>query len=272
MIQGGPPPDRDFSINKSHMMRNRVESSSPVRQSQLPRKRRVSLLRCLLLACLVGGAAARAFAAQPTTLDLALNGLKDARPPHLVDDALILSYRPSRDTVRFVGARFETESYGVLHVFSRNQYGIFVLDYEVPENVHVVRYRLVVDGLWVNDPSNPDAEADPQGNLISLFTIEKEPERPLHNPRREPDGSVTFVFRGPPGRNVTIQGDFNNWDPFMDQLVETEPGQYRINLRLLPGTHWYRFFTDGQRLLDRYNSDTALDPDGEPVSFFELAP
>ncbi len=229
-------------------------------------------MRCLLLACLVAGPAGRSFAAEPLTLDLALNGLKEAQPPHLVDDSLILSYSPTRDPVRFVGARFDTESYRVLHVFSRNQYGIFVLDYEVPETVRVIRYRLVVDGLWVHDPSNPDAEMDAQGNLISFFTIEKEPERPIVNPRREPDGSVTFVFRGPPGQRVTIQGDFNNWDPFMDQLVETEPGQYRITLRLLPGSHWYRFFSDGQRLLDRYNADTARDPDGEPVSYFELAP
>ncbi len=221
---------------------------------------------------MVAGAAARAFAAQPQTLDLALNGLKQAQPPHLVDDVLILSYSPSRERVRFVGARFDTESYRVLHVFSRNQYGIFVLDYEVPENTSVIRYRLVVDGLWVNDPTNPDSQADDQGNLISLFTIQQEPERPIVNPRVEPDGRVTFVFRGAPGQRVTIQGDFNNWDPFMNQLVETDPGLYRITLRLLPGAHWYRFFTDGQRVLDRYNSDTAEDPDGQPVSYFELAP
>jgi Glycogen recognition site of AMP-activated protein kinase len=233
----------------------------------------MSLLRCLLLSCMLLGAAALGFGAQPLTLDLALNGLKEAKPPHLVDDVLILSYEPAHGAgVRFVGARFETESYTVLHSFSKNQYGIFVLDYEVPEDTRVIRYRLVVDGLWVSDPSNPDAETDQQGNLISLFTIEKEPVRPILNPRREADGSVTFVFRGLPGRRVTIQGDFNNWDPFMNQLVETEPGLYRITLRLLPGAHWYRFFTDGRRLLDRYNEDTALDPDGTPVSYFELAP
>jgi len=251
--------------------KNSKGDSAPL--PEIPRRKRVSLLRCLLLACMVAGAAARAFAAQPLTLDLSLNGLMEAQPPHLVDDVLILSYKPARGTdARFVGARFETEDYAVLHSFSRNRYGVFVLDFELPENVRQVRYRMVVDGQWLSDPTNLQAETDDQGNLISLFTVEKEPVRPVLNPRRDADGSVTFVFHGQPGRRVTIQGDFNNWDPFTSQLVETTPGVYRITLRLLPGGHWYRFFTDGRRLLDTHNSDTARDPDGQPVSYFEVYP
>ena len=247
---------------------------SPVsRKASVPCRKKIPLLRCLILACVAVGAASPLFAATPLTLDLALNGLKDAQPPHLVEDVLILSYKPDREhVVRFVGARFETEDYAALHPFTINQYGVYVLDYEVPENTRVIRYRLVVDGLWVNDPLNPSSEQDDQGNLISLFMLEKEPTRPILNPQRDPDGSVTFVFRGPPGRRVTIQGDFNNWDPFVNQLIEIEPGMYRITLRLLPGGHWYRFFADGQRLLDQFNSDTAQDPDGLPVSYFEVFP
>jgi len=237
------------------------------------RKPRTSLLRILILTCIVAGVASRVFAATPLTLDLALNGLRDAQPPHLVGDVLILSYKPTHPlSVPFVGARFDTENYAVLHPFSINQYGVYVLDYEVPEHTMAVRYRLVVDSLSVNDPNDSESEMDAQGNLISLYTIDKEPPRPIFNPHREADGSVTFVFRGPPGRRVAIQGDFNNWDPFVNQLTETEPGTYSITLRLLPGNHWYRFYTDGRRVLDRFNSDTARDPDGQPVSFFEVFP
>jgi hypothetical protein len=249
------------------------KSSSAITEPRIPRRKKIPLLRCLLLACLTMGAGTRGFGANPLTLDLALNGLTDVQPPHLVEDVLILSYKPDHmHEVRFVGARFETEDYTVLHPFSKNQYGVYVLDYEVPENTRVIRYRLVVDGLWVNDPSNADSQPDFQGNLISVFTLEKEPERIILNPRREADGSVTFVFHGPPGRSVTIQGDFNNWDPFVNKLAEIKPGVYRITLHLLPGGHWYRFFSDGQRLLDRYNSDTACDPDRQPVSYFEVFP
>jgi hypothetical protein len=249
------------------------QSASSSAKAEGRRRRKISPLRCLLLACMVAGAATRLFAATPLTLDLALNGLKAAQPPHLVEDVLVLSYEPDRaPDVRFVGARFETEGYAVLHPFSRNQYGVYVLDYDVPENTRVIRYRLVVDGLCMSDPTNPESEPDDQGNLISFFMIEKEPSRPILNPRQEADGSVTFVFHGPSGRRVTIHGDFNNWDPFVNELTETEPGVYRITLHLLPGGHWYRFFSDGRELLDQYNSDTARDPDGQPVSYFEVFP
>jgi len=237
------------------------------------RRPRISLLRILILSCLAVGISARAFAATPLTLDLALNGLKEAQPPHLVDDVLILSYKPTHPlSVPFVGARFDTENYAMLHPFSINQYGVYVLDYVVPEHTTAVRYRLVVDGLYVNDPNDSESEMDDQGNLISLFPIDKELPRRIVNPQREADGSVRFVFRGPPGRRVAIQGDFNNWDPFVSQLTETEPGTYSITLRLLPGAHWYRFYTDGRRVLDQYNSDTARDPEGQPVSYFEVFP
>jgi len=222
---------------------------------------------------MIAGAAMPLFAAEPQALDLAIRGQKTVQAPHLVGDSLILSFQaPEEQRVRFVGARFEAESYRILHVFTRNPYDVFVLDYTVPEKTLTIRYRLVVDGLWMSDPSNPVSEPDPLGNRISVVTLDREPERPVMNPRIEADGRVTFEFHGPAGRRVSIQGDFNNWDPFIDALAETDPGVYRITLRVLPGSHWYRFFTDGRRLLDRVNVQTAEDPDGDPVNYFELSP
>lgn len=247
------------------------DKTSSRKRSAKPRRRRVSLLRCLILSCLVAAASTPLFALDPQALDLAMRGLRNAEAPRLVGDTLILSYQaPESGRVRFVGARFASESYRILHTFTRNPYKVFVLDYPVPEKTLQIRYRLVVDGLWINDPFNPSSEMDDLGNAISVVTLDREPDRPIVNPRIEPDGRITFEFHGPTGHRVTIQGDFNNWDPFIDQLEETDPGVYKITLRVLPGSHWYRFFTDGRRLLDRYNVRSAADPDGDPVSYFEL--
>ena len=43
------------------------------------------------------------------------------------------------------------------------------------------------------------------------------------------------MFRGKPGRRVSLVGDFNNWDPFMDPLDETSPGSYSVTLRVPAG-------------------------------------
>jgi len=215
--------------------------------------------------------AAASWAASPVSLDIAVKNLGSAQPPRLVGDVLILSFRPAVP-VSFVGVRFAHESWKVLHPASVNPKGVFVLDYELPEGVRDVRYRIVEDGLWTTDPSNPDVEVDSTGVAFSVYTLESEPVRPIVNPSPAEDGGVTFVFNGPSGRRVALVGDFNNWDPFMDLLDETAPGTYSISLRVPPGEHWYYFWTEGRRVLDRHNAQSGVTPDGHAVSYFVSTP
>ena len=229
----------------------------------LPKK--VGLVRCLLLTCMIFCSGAL-FAADPITRDIAVKSVSSSQPPRMVDDILILSLKPDTPAL-FVGARFAHEDWKVLHPYAMNGRGVFVLDYPVPEGVREIRYRIVVDGLWMADPANPRTEVDAAGVSFSLYTLEKDPVRTIVNPK--PDaGSYTFVFRGSPGRRVSLVGDFNNWDPFMDPLEETSPGMYSISIRVLPGEHWYCFLSDGSRVLDRFNAQTGVDPDGGAVSYF----
>ncbi len=214
---------------------------------------------------LLAGGQARAVPA--LALDMAVKGLTTAEPPHMVGDVLILSYRGDSAT-RFVAARFEHEAYQVLHTYNRNPNGVFVLDYEVPEGVLNIRYRIVVDGLWMEDPTESETDTDQFGTVLSVFALAQEPFRPIVNPKQQPDGSLTFTFRGTPGKRVSLIGDFNNWDPFMDYLTETAPGVFSITLRVAPGPHWYCYFTEGRRVLDRYNVETGSDPDGTKTSYF----
>jgi len=237
----------------------------PHRPAAQTRPKRVGLVRCLLLTCMIFCSGA-IFAADPITLDIAVKSIDSSRPPRMVDDVLILSLKPDKPSL-FVGVRFAHESWKVLHPYAMNDRGAFVLDYPVPEGVREIRYRIVVDGLWMPDPANPRTETDAAGVSFSVFTLEKEPVRTIVNPK--PDGSaLTFVFQGNPGRRVSLVGDFNNWDPFMDLLDETTPGTYSITLCVSAGEHWYYFFSDGRRILDRFNAQTGVDPDGGTVSYF----
>lgn len=234
-------------------------------------QRKVSLIRCLLLASLVGFAllASPLYAFNRQGMDVLIKGIDRAQAPRMIDDVLLLTFREDRPA-RAVAARFAHEGYRVLHPFSRNEYGVFVLDYPVPEGAREIRYRIVVDGLCRSDPSNPRVETDPLGTEFSLVVLEREPVRAILNPRREPDGKISFTFRGSPSKRVAIAGDWNGWDPFMDFLTEMESGVYKINLRLLPGRHWYYFVSDGRRMLDMSNPATGVDPEGGAVSYFSL--
>lgn len=244
-----------------------TESAPAVRRPAAQvRPKKVGLVKCLLLACLLLGPAA-AFAANPVSIDVAVKTTRSSLPPRMVDDVLVLSFRPETFT-RFVGVRFEHEAWKILHPYSRNEHDVFVLDYPVPEGVREIRYRIVVDGLWMADPANPVTDTDAAGVFFSVYRLESDPVRPIVNPRPDTGGALTFVFRGSPGRRVSIVGDFNNWDPLMDPLEETSPGSYSVTLRVPAGEHWYYFLSDGRRILDRFNAHRGVDPDGGTVSSF----
>jgi 1,4-alpha-glucan branching enzyme len=123
----------------------------------------------------------------------------------------------------------------------------------------------------VDDRPGQPVDSDAAGNEFSVFTVEKAPPRRIESPRKESDGAITFTYTGVAGHRVALEGDFNNWDPFMAVLKESTPGVYTITLRIPPGEHWYVFYSDGLRILDRFNGTTAVDPDGRTVSYFSLS-
>ena len=243
--------------------RARHTESTPVprRPAVQVRPKRVGLLACMLLWPVM------VFAANPVDIDISVRSIDSSRPPRMVGDVLLLSFKPEQP-VRFVGVRFAHEAWKILHPYAMNERGVFVLDYPVPEGVLEIRYRIVVDGLWMADPANAVTEEDAAGVSFSVYKLEHEPARTVVNPKPDTGGALTFIFKGSPGRRVSIVGDFNNWDPFMDPLDETEPGSYTVTLRVPAGDHWYYFFSDGRRILDRFNAQTGVDPDGGTVNYF----
>jgi hypothetical protein len=225
--------------------------------------------RCALLALLLS-LCVPSFALDDLYLNLKAMSYAQARAPEIVDDVVFFTYQ-SESPVRHVAIRFAHEDFSILHSYSRNGNGIFVLDYPLPEKVTVLRYRIVVDGLWMRDPLNPAIETDRRGEEFSVLEIGKV-ERITANPRWQRDGSALFVYRGAAGKTVALVGDFNNWDPFLDRLYETEPGVYEISLRLRSGNHGYYFFIDGNRVLDPRNYGVMENQDGLAVSVFSWPP
>jgi hypothetical protein len=230
----------------------------------------MSLARRLALILLVASAAA-ASATSPAALDVTIRTIRTMQAPRLVGDSLILTYQRPHEAVRFVGARFQHEQWAVLHVYSVNEYGVFVLDYPLPAQLDRLTYRIVVDGLSMSDPSNPVVETNEKGDRVSVYRVETEPQRSIVNPEIKA-GRATFVYRGKPGSRVSIVGDFNSWDPFAPDYLMTEirPGEFMVTVEVRPGRHYYAYFAAGRKVLDEANSETGIDPDGRRVNSFTV--
>ena len=202
------------------------------------------------------------------SLDSYLHSLARAEAPGIISEHLVLTYS-SRTPVRYVAAAFEHEDFAKMHIYKRNQNGVFVLAYPLPALSgyrQELKYRIIVDGLWMRDPSNPNQVPDSRGIPISVSAVPRRAPRRGETPVFHSDGTVEFVYIGSPGQKVRLAGDFNYWSPFSHSLKEVSPGEYRLNLRLYNGYHRYVFYVDGSRVTDIRNPGIAYDVLGNQVS------
>jgi len=58
--------------------------------------------------------------------------------------------------------------------------------------------------------------------------------------------SITrFAFAAPTTRQVSLAGDFNNWDTKAVPMHKGPDGIWRLSVPLGPGRYEYRFYADG---------------------------
>jgi len=73
--------------------------------------------------------------------------------------------------------------------------------------------------------------------------------------------SAAFVLDAPSGKNVSIAGSFNNWEP--QAMTKGRDGLWRLTLQLVPGTHEYKFLVDTQWREDPNNPRKTLNEHGD---------
>jgi hypothetical protein len=205
--------------------------------------------------------------------------------PEIIDDMIIFT---ASSELRRVGVAFADEGFAKVHWFRQmilsrdplemtakpkkydpyKDSGIIFYVHQIPEGASEIEYRLIINGLWTTDPANPHSRRDHSGLYRSVLSLPPRETDP--HPLKGPPGSLSFVFKGPPGETVSVAGSFNGWDPFMYELKETPAGNYTINIPLPPGKYQYVFFHKGQRCLDPYNSNRVYAKDGKPASEIEI--
>jgi hypothetical protein len=210
-----------------------------------------------------------AFDVTSLPLHLYLSGIDKAKAPVIVEQHLVLSVS---GPYRYVGAVFSNEDWQGIHPFEINAHGIFVLALPLPYGEDaVVRYRLVIDGMWSADPSNPDRERDKAtGSIMSLIRYPARARTVLGVWEPAGEDGASFFFKGEPGRIVTVAGSFNGWDPFIHELEETSPGNYQLHLKLDPGEDQYGFIYRGSKVADPLNQRLVYGRDGQPVSVLKI--
>ena len=203
---------------------------------------------------------------------LRVTDARASQPPRIMEDNLILIYKPPEPT-RFIGVAFGHEDFTIFHPLKINEYGVFFLVYPLPWGEREITYRFVADGLWMPDPTNTQMVHDSMGVSLSLFPVpEKGFQVEKEGPHMDSDGRITFGFRASPGEEVYLAGSFNHWDPFMYRMQESpqSPGHYKITLLLNRGTHYYNYLYQGLSLTDPKNLNISRDAYAREVSVLHI--
>lgn len=105
---------------------------------------------------------------------------------------------------------------------------------------------------------------DGLGGVISEFNLDREDinrlatVRVLSEGRRMNERLVEFAIYLPDVENLSLVGNFNDWNPEHDLLVKGQDGIFRLRLRLRPGEYVYKYIADGRWVLDPYNPETRF--------------
>lgn len=221
--------------------------------------------RVILIFLLFSASLLQAFEVNDINLHLKITGITHAGPPEVWRDHLILTCVPSHQA-RFVGAAFSTDDYQKVYSYQKNQHGVYFLVLPLP-NQEVVDYRVVIDGIWLEDAENTNRVRDPNGLYLSrLLFPPSQRARQLSPVLKNKGGIVEFYIQTSPGKRVYLAGDFNRWDPYMTALKEKEPGLYSTELSIKPGRYAYYFLIDGEPVPDPLNFQKNQSSTGEDVS------
>ncbi|MEH6537288.1 MAG: hypothetical protein V7719_12900 [Psychroserpens sp.] len=115
-------------------------------------------------------------------------------------------------------------------------------------------YRFIVDGYWIEDPSNPSKNTNEFDEYNSYINVGK---------------YVTFSLKGyANAERVILTGSFNDWNESDIEMEKVDNGLWSLRLPLPAGKHYYKFIIDGKWMLDPDNPIKEYDGQGNINSVF----
>lgn len=107
------------------------------------------------------------------------------------------------------------------------------------------RYKILVDGIWQQDPYNPHWEFNRHGEKVSILTVPRKLLTYPNNPIKIGPNRYKFWFKAPDAQRVSIAGSFNHYNPWEGIMKKDRNNIWTIEIQVFPGTHYYCFVADG---------------------------
>lgn len=82
---------------------------------------------------------------------------------------------------------------------------------------------------------------------------------------------INFFCFAPEAKQVSLVGDFNDWQPNAHAMCRQPDGSWTLQVALHHGHHQYRFLVDGQPVLDPRATGVARNAQNERVSLLAVS-
>lgn len=202
--------------------------------------------------------------------DMLVSSITGVGAPYISGDFIVFTAERSS---RYVGIAFDFEGYKQIHRFQLHKtvsyegditdsWFFYVL--EKPRKLSKISYRLIIDGLWTTDPTNPNKAYSPT-DAVQLSYIDIPVQEDVMT-ETAPEGFTRFICYAPTGQKVRLAGTFTNWDSWIYEMTEVQLGKYMIDLPLPAGTYYYAYYTGMSSFIDSSNPTKGYSDDGKIVS------
>lgn len=199
-----------------------------------------------------------------------VTGISKVREPYIKDGYVVFT---AEKDARFVGIAFDFENFKTIHPYQKHvtytdagkvKDSLFFYALKLTKEMQKIQYRVVIDGLWTLDPTNENKGYDRStGLLLSIYDATREIPPATEQLK---NGTVRFVYEGESGRQVRLGGSFTNWDSWIYEMKEVQPGLYQFDLSLPPGTYQYAYFSGVNTIVDETNPERCYTNDGKTAS------
>ncbi len=82
---------------------------------------------------------------------------------------------------------------------------------------------------------------------------------------------INFFCFAPEAEQVSLVGDFNDWQPGAHAMRRQPDGSWNLQVALHHGHHQYRFLVDGKPMLDPRATGVARNAQNERVSLLAVS-
>ncbi len=200
---------------------------------------------------------------KPENLNLKITNIS----PIITEDGILFYY--ISDTANSVKLAGDFTDWKPTLKFTKHQGGIWLLLFTGPIKKGTYKYKLVVDGIWIEDPLNTNKQPDGLGEWLSILNVPYDIVQIHRNPVPLGNGYYLFRYEAPKAKNVYLTGTFNNWNLYSIRMKKGDDGVWQVKLKLPPKEYIYAFIVDGVWKPDPLNRNMYSDLFGHIVNIFK---